>query len=313
MYRDAFDQVIEWGNKVRQRDRLRTQLAQAQADLEREVAELDALARARNKEQRDVEKLEGISMTRVLLAVVGKAEARLDKERAEATRARLDFEAQRAQTELSRTEVDRLRAQLDVFADVDEGYAAAFEAKARRILSGDPSAAGFLRERIDEVTRAAELLREIDEALNAGKWSERHLAEALRNITKIEEEAAAMTAVLFSTVFLSMASAMPITHRLESNLREAQAWIQRFSRELDDLPGWQQTAHGIASHARLVGTFVDLVTRSGSTRARKSQAGLEQALEQVKRVMRALGEARPKAAREHAAAFERYRTTVEHG
>ncbi|MCH9683707.1 MAG: hypothetical protein K0V04_19895 [Deltaproteobacteria bacterium] len=313
MYRDAFDEVVQWGNKVRQRDRLRTQLLNAQVDLTREVSELDALEKAQRKEQRDVDKLEGVSLTRVLLAAVGKAEARLDKERAEATRARLDFEAKRAEVELGTAEVERLRAQLHLFADVDARYAEAFEAKARRMLDGGASAASRLRERIEEVTSAAEVLRELDEAVNAGKWAERHLCDALQNIAKLEDEEAAMTAVLFTTVFTAMATEMPLTHRLEHNLREGQAWIQRFARELDDLSGWQQTAGAIASHGRLLGSFVDLVTHSGSSRARKSQRALEQALQQVKRVMGALAETRPAVARAHQAAFERYRTTVEHG
>ncbi len=313
MYRDAFDEVVQWGNKVRQRDRLRTQLQKAQADLTREVSELDTLEQARRKEQRDVDKLEGVSLTRVLLAAVGRAEARLDKERAEATRARLAFEAQRARVELGRAEVDRLQAQLDLFADVDARYAAAFEAKARRMLRGDPSGADRLRQQIEEVTRAAELLREIDEAVNAGTWTERHLREALDNLTKIENDEAAIAVMLATAVFTAMATEMPVAHRLENNLREGQAWMQRFARELDDLAGWQQTASAIGSHAHLLGSFVDLVTGRGSSRARKSKDALRQALHQVQHVMRALAKARPTAARAHEAAFERYRATVEHG
>ncbi len=312
MYRDPHDDVLRLGEAVRRRDRLVRQLASAQAEADRLQAQLRMLENSLTKEERDVEKLEGTSLTRLLFSALGKAEERLDKERQEALEARLRVEAKAAELESTQDEVDRLREELAPLSEVDAEYERAFMGKLARVrLQGDETAQ-HLETLIAEVTQATAVVQEIDEAISAGAWAERHLHEAIKNIETLEEEAAALVVASAVVFTIEMSTSIPTPQRLEHNLRAAYGWIGRYARELADIPGWDQTGTMIISYANLLIPFINIAAGGSEVEARRSKAAIHESRRQVSRVQEALRAARPNSVAHYEDTLRRYRQAVEY-
>ena len=315
MYRDAYDEVIEWGHKVRLRDRLLERRKAAAAAVTERQGELRTAAQKSAKETRDVDKLEGASITRALLSIVGSIEERLDKERAEAAAAHLDNERARVELELATAELQRLDNELAALADVDAQYNRAFAEKVARIVAEGGLEAQQAQALMANVTAAADLLREIDEALNAGMWALRYLVETQKDIKAVEEaEAAAVVAAssaIWMSAALTMSTPMPGAHRLEQNLKQAQVWLGRYATELNDLPGWNGAARTIASHGHLLSQFTGLVAGASTPQGKRARAAVDQARKSLAKVQSALQGARPHVVDQYEAAAARYRTQIE--
>ncbi len=311
MYRDAYDEVIAWGQQRRLRDRLRERRTAAIAELDRCRAAVAQAERASEEEQRDVDRLEGASLTRVWLAIAGGVQERLDKERAEAAAARLRLEHARAEAELAAAELERLDDELAGLADVDAQYTRAFEDKTARLLAAEDDAARRIRALIVEVTEAMDLIREIDEALDAATWAQRYLRQACEDIAALDDEESMLNTAIYTTLFMSMSTPMPVAHRLEDNLRHAQTWIGRYAAELRDLPGWEQVAASVAAHERLLTSFVALVAGGSGAPGQDARAAIDAALHEVDRTRASLAAARPTVEARHDAARTRYRDAVE--
>lgn len=312
MYRDAHDDVLRLGEAVRRRDRLLRRLASAQAEADRLQAQLRMLEKSLTKEERDVERFEGTSLTRLLLSAMGKAEERLDKERQEALEARLRVEAKAAELESTKEEVDRLRQELEPLRNVDAEYERAFMDKLGRIRQQGDETARRLEMLIAEVTQAAGLVQEIDEAISAGAWAERHLHDAIKNVETLEQEAAAILIASTVVFTIEVSTSIPTPQRLEHNLRAAYGWIGRYARELADIPGWNQTGTMIISYANLLIPFINIVAGGSKVEANRSKAAVHESWRQVSRVQEALRAARPSAVAHYEDAFRRYREAVEY-
>jgi len=313
MYREDHDDVVLLGKEVRRRDRLLRLLQAAQSEHAQLRGELAQLEQGLAKEERDVERLEGRSLTRLLLSVAGKVQQRLDQERREALEARLRVEAKGVEVQLAQAELERIGESLRALEGIDSRYARAFEDKVARVVQEAGEGAQRITGLIEEGIEAARWLRELDEAYEAGRWAERYLAEALRDIDALEKVEADEMAVLTTTmlVVMTMSTPVPTAHRLEANLQQAHAWLRRYAHELGDLPGWSQTQHAVGTHANLVLSFVNIVGASATKQAKQAKRAIAETREQVRRVQAALEHARPGVVARYDDAMRRYRDAVE--
>jgi hypothetical protein len=157
-------------------------------DLRRRADELiDHLVELRARhaaEQADVERLEGLSLTRVLVSLRGARDDRLARERAEAEAARYQLADAEARLAAIRREQAAAQARLDDLATAPAEYAAVLDEKERVLAaSADPR-----RERLlalaDERGRLTGELHEIAEAVQAARVAADDLAlvrDGLRN------------------------------------------------------------------------------------------------------------------------------------
>lgn len=148
-------------------------------ELERSLATL----RSRHAdEQRDVARLEGLSLTRVLASLRGARDDRLARERAEAEAAGYRLAEARARFHALRREYDTARARLIQLATAPQTYAAVLEEKERHLAaSGDPRGARLL-ELADERGRLTGELREVTEAQHAARLARDALAEVRQEL-----------------------------------------------------------------------------------------------------------------------------------
>jgi hypothetical protein len=147
------------------RDAIAVKLAAARGQSRVRRQSLEESEARLSREDEDVRRLEGATLTALFASMLGSKEQRLSKERAEALQARLSRDA--ARETLTRLEEDErmLSAGLAEFGGVDEELSSALAAKeASLVASGSPS---------------ARRLADIDAALAAGRASIKELSEAI--------------------------------------------------------------------------------------------------------------------------------------
>ena len=141
-------------------------LKDQQALLKRNV---QALEKAKQSEQADVDRLEGRTLAAFFYNAIGKMEEKLTQERREAYAARAKYDA--ACRELADVEQDILRVQgeLDHLVTCRQEYDQAFQAKARALkASGSPAGLQVLQAE-ETLAQHASQIKELQEAISAGE------------------------------------------------------------------------------------------------------------------------------------------------
>jgi DNA repair exonuclease SbcCD ATPase subunit len=137
----------------------------------------DELRAALAGEQRDVERLEGRSLTRVLVAMRGSRDEALARERAEADAARYRLEETQGLLDAVQRELDAAQSLLADLAGAPGAYAAALADRERELSqSGDPRGRQLIGLAAERGRLTAEL-QELAEAQRAAQAAAQALAE----------------------------------------------------------------------------------------------------------------------------------------
>ncbi len=144
---------------------LRKQLHQLNEQLEREQQTLQRLKGAVVKENEDVSRLANISMKRLFSVLNGRGELRLEKEKAEAFRAALDYKLKQNDIEYLSHQKNLLISELKAYDHLDQNYQELLEIK-RKMLS--PDVLNMIREQEKKLADAKYQQKELKEALESG-------------------------------------------------------------------------------------------------------------------------------------------------
>lgn len=184
------------------------------------------------KEMKDVDKLEGVSLTGFFLMISGKKEERLEKEKEEAYKAKVFYEE--TQKKLSELDMDiqAIQNKLYSLGDVDERLRKALLQKEQLIHETDPVLSNLLHNLNEQKVTWEMELKELEEAIEAATEAERALQDA---------DAALTSAANWG--FMDMAGGgLLSTHLKRSHmddaqelLHSAQYYLKRLQSELDDL------------------------------------------------------------------------------
>jgi hypothetical protein len=185
------------------------------------AARLDASRAEYAAEQADVERLEGLSLTRVLASLRGARDDQLARERAEAEAAH--YRAREAQVRLDqlRREYEAAQARLGQLSEAPATYAAVLDEKERWLAgSGDPRGARLLA-LADERGRLAGELREIREALGAARLAREACAQVQERL------GSASNWSTYDTFFGGGAISSAVKHTRLDDAAEAAAYADR--------------------------------------------------------------------------------------
>jgi hypothetical protein len=227
------DRLARAARSRREADSLRARLAAATHFAD---GTTDRVRQARERladEDRDVERLESVSWSRVLSALRGGAATDRERERAERDAARYALADAEARDAVAWRDVEGLQAQLDALGDVEADFAAALGAKEEWALRQDPAAAAELAGVAQRCGELAAEDREAREVHAAGMVAREHL---LRALDLLERARSWSTWDTFGGG--GMFSDMMKYDRLDEVghvLRDADLALERFSRELADL------------------------------------------------------------------------------
>lgn len=213
-------------------EKLRRQEAQVEKEHQQASAEADALFQALEREEQDVRRLEGISLTALLASLTGRREAKLDQERQEAEAARLKYEAARQREEQLAAELERIRSEADSLEGVEETYARLLAEKERLMLQTENHGAKKLLQLAELEQKQSFREREIEDARRAGMEAD----AALRDVeASLESADSWSTWDLFGGGWLSTAMKHSHLDEAQARIYRAQEALARFHRELRDV------------------------------------------------------------------------------
>jgi chromosome segregation ATPase len=188
MRADIHERQMELTMLRNERNRVKRRLQGAEAQYKEAVRLRDRLHQQLSKEQQDVVKLGKFSFANKIKEWTGKWDEQMEKEINEVAEAELKYnEAEKTVTDLE-AEVGRLRKEMnrDDFLYVDEDWADFLKEKEAWIRQNDSAANGTLQKIADDRVRVRSLVREIDEAYEAGDKAKRALDAALDKLGNAE-------------------------------------------------------------------------------------------------------------------------------
>jgi hypothetical protein len=249
-------------------------------------AQLDSLRAEHAAEHEDVERLEGVSLTRVLTSLRGARDDRLARERAEADAALFRVREAEARLDAVRREYEAAQARLGQLAEAPATYAAVLDEQERWLAeSSDPRGARLLA-LADERGRLTGELREIGEAVGAAGMAREALARVQDRLGSAEN---------WSTYDTFFGGGMISSAVKQSRLDEAAAAAAHADRclaalrtELADVGGVALTAPQLAMDGTtrfldvwFDNIFTDLAVRDQIKQAQHNLARSAQLVDQV--------------------------------
>lgn len=260
----------------------------ARADeLNNELARLQAMYSA---EQEDVDRLENVSLTRVLASLAGSRDERLARERAEADAARYRVAQAQARIGEVRREHQAALARLDELASAPDAYAAVLDEKERYLTTSGDSRGGSLLQLAAERGRLTADLKETGEAILAA-------GAALDALSQVQDRlGSASSWSTYDTWFGGGMIASSIKHdRMDDAAQAAAAADQRLAvlrTELADVgdPGLTAPQLAVSGGTRFADVWFDnfFTDLAVSDRIRQAQRQVVEAVQAVDRLQAGL-------------------------
>lgn len=180
------DRLRELHTRLARKNRLEDQIAELRKQRHDFQERIWKLRTVMEKEQLDVDKLEGRSLAAFFYNVTGKMDKKLDQERREAYAARVKYDG--AARELAAVEADLVRceSELSSLKNCQEEYQAALEEKKNAVKSAGGAAAEELLEMEERLAVLSSRKQELDEAVYAGQTALYSVEQVLNNLDSAE-------------------------------------------------------------------------------------------------------------------------------
>src|SRR4030095_14404533 len=149
--------------------KVRKHTLELKARLKEEEKDLEVMAIALDKEQKDVELLEKEGLTTMLHKFLGNREEKLDKEREEYLKASLRYNEIYKSVALIRYELDLLSKKEQTQENVEGEIAVLLKQREEELMQYDPEVALQLKGINDQADKLHKYSVEVEEALSAGK------------------------------------------------------------------------------------------------------------------------------------------------
>ncbi|SDJ88179.1 hypothetical protein [Sediminibacillus albus] len=218
--------------KMREKENLRLELEAAALQLEKITINEQRFKRKLDKEKVDVDKLEGISIKGLFIALAGKKDEVLDREKQELLEAQLKWkEARSARRELE-LEYRTLQTRIDELGFPEDAYNRLLEQKQQFLVRN-----GYQEgERVLQISETIAELRadskEIHEALEAGRHASKALAKAEDALDSAKNWG---TLDMFGGGIISTAIKHSRVDEAGEEVHQAQRLLRKYSHELNDI------------------------------------------------------------------------------
>ena len=138
------------------------------------------------REQRDVEQLEGASLSSLYYAIIGKKGEKLDKEKAEAYAARVKLETAKAELDRTIEEISRIQAELAPIRGCEQEYQKTLRDKRSQLQAAGGRAAEEIFQIEEHIGYLENQEKEVKEAVYAGRNALRTSEKILSSLSSAE-------------------------------------------------------------------------------------------------------------------------------
>lgn len=283
------NRLLQIKYKINERKRLQNmieKLVNHQRSLEIKKSDL---LESLKKEELDVEKIEGISISGFIHMIKGDREDVLEKEKQEALAAKLKYDEACRELENISEEIKKISGSISDFGDLDKEYMELIRQKENLINSGAFKGSDAINNIIEEQAELRSREKELKEAVDAGL----ELMDSLNRVRESLQSASNWGTwdMLGGGLIATMAKHSRIDEA-QGEIERAQSLLRRFHRELQDVGGTEEINIDIGSFLTFAdyffdGIFVDWAVQS---RIHEAQDKVEDTVYKVQALMLKLHE-----------------------
>lgn len=239
----------------------------------------------RDQEQRDVDRLEGHSLTAFFAEVTGKKGERLDKERREAYEAAVKYDTVMCELSTVRQDLESINYELGSLAGCEDRYKEAMEQEQEQLRNSDPVKGPKIYELEMRVVNIQCQKREIQEAISAGEQAKIKADVVLDEMDKAKGWS---TWDLLGGGIIADVQKHSHLDQAQGQIERLQVQLRRFQTELSDVQvTMENTQINVDGFLRFADWFFDDIF-SGWTVHSKIKNSQSQVQEVRRKVIRAL-------------------------
>jgi len=246
--------LTEIVEQKRLKKKLEQNLSSVQNELKEKTTLLESLRIRLEKEKVDVEKLEGTSLTGLFYSVLGSREQQLEKERQEMLSAQLQYQQMKYQVSYLEQEQNNLSQQLANLPDVDYEYLSLLSEKEQLLRQSNQSIANELTEIEGKVANQKSEMKEIGEAITAGKAVISGLDQVIESLGSAKDWG---TWDMLGGGFISTAIKHSRIDEARNGVQYVQTKMSQFKRELADVQNTIDLEINISEFATFADYFFD--------------------------------------------------------
>lgn len=169
MYREINEEIYDLKERLRSKEKLATLRTMAIEELRNRREDLEELGKILEKEEKDVLKLEGTSLSSFFFNLIGKKEDKLDKERKEYLSAKMRYDECILAVRELENEVRKYDEDLMKYSGISEEYQQAIRQKQEILINEDTDNGRKLRDLLDWINELKLDIKEVREAIDAGE------------------------------------------------------------------------------------------------------------------------------------------------
>ncbi|MGI6256176.1 MAG: hypothetical protein ACOYJZ_11210 [Acutalibacter sp.] len=163
------DQLQKLLNQCARKRKLESTIRELQSQRDQYAAQAEALKQCFEKEQEDVDRLEGRSLAAFFYHVLGKKDEKLAKEREEAYAARVKYDAASRELDGAQEDLRRCQEELSSLGNCESQYAFMLEEKTQAVKNAGGPVGEQILKLEEQISALQSQERELEEASSAGQ------------------------------------------------------------------------------------------------------------------------------------------------
>lgn len=250
-------------------------------ELEQKVGRLKEI---KDKEQSDVDRLEGRGLTAFFYSVVGKKEEKLDEQRREASTAAVKYDVAMQELDLVLRRIEKYENEIASLQGCEMKYAYALKEKVKVIKeTGNPVSEKVLMYE-EQISNLENQKKEIGEAISAGNKAKSIAEHVLSNLDSAEGWG---TWDLFGGGLLSDLAKHSSLDDAQEEIEHLQVQLRRFKTELADVTIRAEMQVNIDGFLRFADYFFDGLFADWAVldKIEESQAEVKKTIQQIQSVL----------------------------
>lgn len=260
---------------------LLNELHTQRVELEAKVSNLKAIM---EKEQSDVERLEGRGLTALFYGIVGKKEEKLDEQRREAVTARAKYDVAMQEMDLVQRRISRYEDELATLKDIEMKYAYALKQKVQLLKSTATPVSEKILQYEEQISNLENQKKEIREAISAGTKA-KNIAEQV--LSELEDAEGWGTWDLLGGGLISDLAKHSSLDDAQEEIEHLQVQLRRFKTELADVTIRAEMQVNIDGFLRFADYFFDGLFADWAVldQIEESQAEVKSVIKQIQAVL----------------------------
>ncbi|MCG0276244.1 MAG: hypothetical protein L5655_08830 [Thermosediminibacteraceae bacterium] len=290
MLNELNNRLMELQEKLQEGNKIRRRLEEAERSFKKLKKRLCELKELLDKEKKDVDNLDGMSLANLFYSILGIKEERLREERQEYLAAKLKYDQCLDELKALEKEIHDLKLQVEEINILEREYQDVLRKKEEILEKMGDNTSRELANLSEKLARARANAKEIKEAIEVGNAAMVELEKVLRWL----DSASSWSAWdMIGGGIISTAIKHSHINEARNAASQAQYHLHKLERELKDVGRFQNLDIDIGSFATFADFFFDGLIADWvvHSRIRQSQENTRQVLEEVKQVIRELSDA----------------------